>query len=78
MLQFARKRTGCGFNIIRTPQHGVARLMRNKIAGYGMGSAVLDNLDKGRKTLPSHHLTQKQDYLSVRTSKPKRYISLNL
>jgi hypothetical protein len=78
MLQFARKRTGGGFNIIRTPKHAVARLMRHKTAGYGMGCEVLDNLDKGRKTLPSHHLAQKQEYLSVRTSKPKRYISLNL
>jgi hypothetical protein len=53
--------------------------MRNKTAGYGMGAEVLDNMAKNGKTkTPMEHLTQKMTYMNVKTTKPKKYISLNL
>ena len=42
-----------------------------------MGGEVWDNLDKGKKNSKGH-LTQKMNHLSVKTSKPRKYISLNL
>ena len=51
--------------------------MRNKIEGHGVGVELYNNMDKGKKT-PIQHLTQKMDNLKVRSSKPRKYISLNL
>ena len=51
--------------------------MRHKTAGYQMGGEIRDNLDKGKKNSKGH-LTQKMNHLSVKTSKPRKYISLNL
>ena len=79
MLQYVRKKTGGGFNLVRNAHGSVNRLMRNKIAGYGMGTEVLDNMQKnGKPKTPMEHLTQKMTHLSVKNTKPKKYISLNL
>jgi hypothetical protein len=77
MYVLARQKAGGGFNIKPTAQGGFQKLMRHKTAGYGMGGEVLDNLDKGKKNSIGH-LTQKMNHLSVKTSKPRKYISLNL
>jgi hypothetical protein len=69
MLQYARRKAGGGFNLIRNSHGSVNRLMRNKTAGYGMGSEVLDNMAKNGKV---------KTYLNVKNTKPKKYISLNL
>ena len=50
--------------------------MRNKTAGYGIGEEVFKN-DLGMKS-PIRNLTQKMSHISVKSSKPKKYISLNL
>jgi len=42
-----------------------------------MGSEVYDNADKGNKTV-LQTLNQKQTHLSVKPSKQRKYISLNL
>jgi len=77
MYVLARQKAGGGFNIKPTAQGGFMKLMRNKTAGYGMGEEVLANIDKGKKNNIGH-LTQKMNHLSVRTGKPRKYISLNL
>jgi hypothetical protein len=77
MYILARKKAGGGFNIKASKNGGFQKLMRHKVAGYGMGSEVYDNLDKGKKNSIGH-LTQKMNHLSVKTSKPRKYISLNL
>jgi hypothetical protein len=79
MIQYARRKAGGGFNLIRNSHCSVNRLMRNKTAGYGMGSEVLDNMAKnGKVKTPMEHLNQKMTYLNVKNTKPKKYISLNL
>ena len=79
MLQYARRKAGGGFNLVRNSHGAVNRLMRNKTAGYGMGSEVLDNMAKNTNPkTPMQHLTQKMSYLNVKNTKPKKYISLNL
>jgi hypothetical protein len=77
MRLYARQKAGGGFNVKPTNQGAFQKLMRQKTAGYGMGSEVMENLDKGKKS-PIGHLTQKMNHLSVRSSKPRKYISLNL
>jgi hypothetical protein len=77
MYILARKKAGGGFNIKPSKSGAFLKLMRNKTAGYGMGEEVLDNLDKGKKNAIKQ-LTQKMNHLNVRTSKPRKYISLNL
>ena len=79
MLQYARRKTGGGFNLVRNTHGSVNRLMRNKTAGYGMGGEVLDNMAKNTNPkTPMGHLTQKMTYMNVKNTKPKKYISLNL
>ena len=79
MLQYARRKTGGGFNLVRNAHGSINRLMRNKTAGYGMGAEVLDNMAKNGKTkTPMEHLNQKMTFMNVKTNKPKKYISLNL
>lgn len=78
MLQFARRKTGGGFNIVPNAHGGLQRLMRNKTAGYGMGREVLESMSSGKVKTPMQHLSQKQTHSSVRSTKPKKYISLNL
>jgi hypothetical protein len=79
MLQYARRKTGGGFNLVRNAYGSVNRLMRNKTAGYGMGGEVLDNMAKnGKAKTPMEHLSQKMTFMNVKTAKPKKYISLNL
>jgi len=53
-------------------------MMRNKTAGYGMGKEVLESMSSGKVKTPMQHLSQKQTHSSVRSTKPKKYISLNL
>jgi hypothetical protein len=77
MYLLKRKMTGGGFNIKPSSHGGYKRLMRNKIEGHGVGVELYNNMDKGKKT-PIQHLTQKMDNLKVRSSKPRKYISLNL
>jgi hypothetical protein len=77
MRLYTRQKAGGGFNIVPNSKGGFQKLMRNKMAGYGMGSEVMENLDKGKKSAIGH-LTQKMNHLSVRSSKPRKYISLNL
>jgi hypothetical protein len=77
MYIIARKKAGGGFNIKPNKFGGFQKLMRNKMAGYGIGQEVLDNIDKGKKNA-IQNLTQKMNYLSVKPSKPRKYISLNL
>lgn len=75
MYLLKRQKTGAGFSIV--PRNGnFQRLMRNKTAGYGIGEEVFKN-DLGMKN-PIKHLTQKMNHISIKSSKPKRYISLNL
>jgi len=70
-----RQKTGAGFSIV--PRNGnFKRLMRGKTAGYGIGEEVFNN-DLGMQN-PIKHLTQKMNHISVKSSKPKKYISLNL
>ena len=70
-----RQKTGAGFSIV--PRNGnYKRLMRGKTAGYGMGEEVFSN-DLGMKN-PIKHLTQKMNHISIKSTKPKKYISLNL
>jgi len=79
MLQFARRKAGGGFNLVRNSHGNISRLMRNKTAGYGMGPEVLDSMAKnGKLKSPMEHLNQKMTYLNVKNTKPKKYISLNL
>lgn len=78
MLQYARRKTGGGFNLVRNAHGSVNRLMRNKTAGYGMGMEVLNNMGNGKQKTPMEHLTQKMTFMSVKNTKPKKYISLNL
>lgn len=79
MLQYARRKTGGGFNLKRNAHGSVNRLMRNKTAGYGMGSEVVENMmSNGKVKTPMEHLSQKMTYLNVKNTKPKKYISLNL
>jgi hypothetical protein len=79
MLQFARKKTGGGFNLVRNAHGSLSRLMRHKTAGYGMGEEVLDTMAKNAKVkTPMQHLNQNMTYLNVKSGKPKKYISLNL
>lgn len=70
-----RQKTGAGFSIV--PRNGnYKKLMRSKTAGYGIGEEVFTN-DLGMKN-PIKHLTQKMNHITVKSSKPKKYISLNL
>lgn len=70
-----RQKTGAGFSIV--PRGGnFKRLMRGKTAGYGIGEEVFNN-DLGMKN-PIKQLTQKMNHISIKSSKPKKYISLNL
>lgn len=77
MYILARKKAGGGFNIKPSKNGAFLKLMRNKTAGYGIGEEVFNNLDKGKKNSIGH-LTQKMEHLKVRTTKPRKYISLNL
>jgi hypothetical protein len=77
MYLLKRKITGGGFNVKPNARGGFQRLMRNKNEGHGVGKELYDNMDKGKKT-PIQHLTQKMDNLKIRSSKPRKYISLNL
>jgi hypothetical protein len=77
MYVLKRTRTGGGFNVKPNKRGGFQKLMRNKVAGYGMGREVMDNIDKGIKNNIGH-LTQKMSHLSIKSSKPRKYISLNL
>jgi len=72
-----RKKSGGKLNFLPNKKGGFQRLVRNKIAGYGMGSEVYDNADKGNKSV-LQTLSQKQTHLSVKPSKQRKYISLNL
>ena len=77
MRLYSRQKAGGGFNVKPTSRGAFQKLMRNKTAGYGMGKEVMENIDKGKKSAIGH-LTQKMSHLSVRPSKPRKYISLNL
>lgn len=78
MRQFIRKKTGMGFNVVPNAKRGFSRLMRTKIQGYGLGPEVFENMDKASKSTPMDHLNQKMTHLTVKSAKPKKYISLNL
>jgi hypothetical protein len=72
-----RVKAGGGFNVKRNRFGAFQRLVRDKIAGYGVGKELYHNIDKGKKNI-IQHLTQPMENLSVRRNKPKKYISLNL
>ena len=50
MLQYARRKTGGGFNLVRNAHGSVNRLMRNKTAGYGMGGDMM--MEKAASVAP--------------------------
>jgi hypothetical protein len=75
MHLFKRQKTGSGFSIV--PRNGnFSRLVRGKTAGYGIGEEVFKN-DLGMNK-PLKTLTQKMNHISIKSSKPRKYISLNL
>lgn len=81
MQLFKRQKTGCGFNLVsRNGNYG--RLMRGKQAGIGGGeyssSNKNDSIRKGSGNNAIKNLSYKMNDLSIKQSKPKRYISLNL
>ena len=77
MYILSRQKAGGAFNIKPGKKGGYQKLMRNKSAGYGIGKELYDNIDKGKKNAIGH-LSQKMSNLSIHTSKPRKYISLNL
>ena len=77
MRLIMRKKSAGKLSFLPNKKGGFQRLVRNKIAGYGMGSEVYDNADKGNKSV-LQTLNQKQTHLSVKPSKQRKYISLNL
>jgi hypothetical protein len=77
MRQILTTKSAGKISIKPNAKGGYQKIMRNKIAGYGVGEEVYDNLDKGKKTA-IQHLSQKQTNLSVKPSKQRKYISLNL
>jgi len=79
MQLFKRQKTGCGFNVVsRNGNYG--RLMRGKQAGVGeySSSNKSDSIRKGSGNNSIKNLSYKMNDLSVKQSKPKKYISLNL
>lgn len=82
MYIITRKKTGGGFNVRPNARGSYQKLMRNKNAGYGIGAELFDNIDRGgddRKNKNDiQHLTQKMNHLTIKPSRQRKYISLNL
>jgi len=74
MRQIIRKKSGGKITVNPNKRGVFPRLTRDKVAGYGLGAEVYDNVKK----TPLQTLTQKQTHLSIKPSKQRKYISLNL
>lgn len=71
--QIIRRKANGGFNVKPSKYGGFLRLMRGKTQGSGLNDEVYDNLNKGINTI-----TNNIGRLKIKSSKPRKYISLNL